>query len=322
MSNRIRPIQTSRAFLTKKMETVGDTLKKERLKLKKNLSSISLDTRIEVRKLKALEENNFSIFESPVSTKGFIKIYAEYLNLDSEKILAIYRRDFGEKVKIKEISSKKEDRNGVPWKLLYILLPLIFVLIILAYLYNQFSYFQNPPILEILEPENNITVEEDRIIIKGRTERDTIIEIENAKVPVDENAEFTTEFLLKPGDNVITVRATNSRNTSRESIEIIYVTYQPPEIEEIQEELIEEITLLLTIENSPTWIEIIVDDQMIVSQILPVGYSQEFPAKRNIGVTTGILQNTNVQINGDRRMLSQENFSIRCELLEGEINCN
>ncbi len=97
MNKRVASVNNSRIRLGQKMETVGDVLKKERKVQGKSLQSISLDTKIDTKKLRALEENNFKIFESPVSTKGFIKIYAEYLKLNPEKILAIYRRDFGEK---------------------------------------------------------------------------------------------------------------------------------------------------------------------------------------------------------------------------------
>ncbi len=323
MNNKVKPIHSSRIHWGTKMETVGDTLKKERIKQKKTLSQISLDTRIDVKKLKALEENNFTVFESPVSTKGFIRIYSEYLGLNSEKILAIYRRDFGEKVQKQESKTAKEEKNKFSWKYISLIIPLLILIFTLNYLYNQFSDFQNPPDLEIFEPKNNSTVNEDILTIEGRTDRDGIVEIGNLKVPVDENGKFLTKIPIEEGKNVITVKSISARNPARENVEILNITYEKieEEIVEEEEEKIEEILLKVRVENSPTWIEIIVDDQMIVSQVLQVGYENEFQAKRNIQVNTGILQNTKVEINGEGKGLSPEDFSIRCEIFEENLEC-
>ena len=308
------------------METMGDTLKKERIRQKKDLQTISLDTKIEKKKLKALEENNFQIFDSPVGTKGFIQIYSQYLNLNPEKILAIYRRDFGEKKeKHKIYTPKKEERKALPWKYFYLLIPLLLLISTLAYLYTQFSDFQNPPELKIIEPKNNIVVQEEIVEIKGITDDDAILEIGNSKIPVNTNGEFATNVSMKLGDNTITVRATSARNPARETIEILYITYEPPEEEiepeEEEEKKIDKVTLNVKVKNNPTWVEVIVDDQLILAQVLQPGYENDFQANRNVSVNTSILQNVEVEINGEQRGLSSETFEIRCEIVEDELEC-
>ncbi len=134
---------------------------------------------------------------------------------------------------------------------------------------------------------------------------------------------FLTKIPIEEGKNVITVKSISARNPARENVEILNIVYEKieEEIVEEEEEKIEEILLKIRVENSPTWIEIIVDDQMIVSQVLQVGYENEFQAKRNIQVNTGILQNTKVEINGEGRGLSPEDFSIRCEIFEENLEC-
>ncbi len=306
------------------METVGDILKKERKKQEKNLQSISLDTKIDTKKLRALEENNFKIFESPVSTKGFIRIYAEYLKLNPEKILAIYRRDFGEKkttTKNQENENMEAETKNFPFKYILLAIPAILVLLAIVYIYNQFADFQNPPELEILEPENNAEVYEENIAITGLTEEDAIVEIGNSKVPVDENGKFLTTIPVKEGENTITIRAISARNPSRETVELLYITYIPQEEEENDEE-IKTIELSVEVENHPTWVEIIVDDQLIVSRVLEIGYNEEFEGKRNVQVNTGIRESTKVKINGEQRGLSSETFGIRCEITEDELECS
>lgn len=338
MNKRVQSVNNSRVRLGQKMETVGDVLKKERKRQGKSLQSISLDTKIDVKKLKALEENNFKIFESPVSTKGFVKIYAEYLKLSPDKILAIYRRDFGEKkTTLKTQTEKKDDETkSFPFKYILLAIPAILILLTIVYIYNQFTDFQNPPELKILEPENNTQVEEESITIAGVTESDAIVEIGNSKVPVDENGEFTTTASVREGENTITIRATSARNPSRETVELLYITYVPKEEDDEEdsekdededkdseeEEKIEKIDLSVEIINHPTWVEIIVDDQLIVSRVLEVGYFEEFEGERNVQVNTGIRESTKVMINGEQRGLSSETFGIRCEIVEDEIECS
>ena len=74
------------------MITAGEVLKNKREKLGKSLDIVSLDTKIQKRFLQYIENNQISYFDSEVFLTGFIKIYAKYLNLDVDKILALYRR--------------------------------------------------------------------------------------------------------------------------------------------------------------------------------------------------------------------------------------
>ena len=74
------------------MVTVGEVLKNKREKLKISLDTASSETKIQKRFLQYIVKNEFFPFESEVFLTGFIKIYAQYLNLDVEKVLALYRR--------------------------------------------------------------------------------------------------------------------------------------------------------------------------------------------------------------------------------------
>ena len=87
------------------MITAGEILKNKREQLGKSLDNASSDTKVQKRFLKYIEQNEFSKFESEVFLTGFIKIYAKYLDLDVNKILALYRRSNP------EIKEKKPDNK-------------------------------------------------------------------------------------------------------------------------------------------------------------------------------------------------------------------
>lgn len=74
--------------------TIGEKLKNQRLKLKLTLSIAANETKIREDTLRQLEENDFTKFTSHLYTKGFIRNYAKYLNLDPAPLIAIYKRDY------------------------------------------------------------------------------------------------------------------------------------------------------------------------------------------------------------------------------------
>lgn len=310
----------------KTMLKVGDILRKRRLQLNKSFMEVSQETKIAVDRLKDIESNKFLTFESSIYIRGFIKIYASYLELDVPKILAIYRRDISTITQKKE-PSKKEDSekpriNSFSWKSIYLVGLVVLAIGVLFYLYIQFYNFRNPPRLTLITPTESTTVQEEKITLKGITEEESKIEINGQVIALKDDDTFEKEIVLKPGENILTIKAYNSRNPSNDTTKIITITYEVP-VEEEKEEivLIDSLNTEIEIKNSATWIEVIIDDQLIISQILPIGYKKSFEAKRNVKIVTGILANTFVTINGEKKELSELN-SISCMLENNTISCN
>jgi cytoskeleton protein RodZ len=73
------------------MKKVGDTLKAAREEKDISIESAAAETNISVRYLAALEANDFSSFPSETYLNGFLKSYAEFLGLDAERMLTLYR---------------------------------------------------------------------------------------------------------------------------------------------------------------------------------------------------------------------------------------
>ena len=72
------------------MESYGTILKNKREEKGLELETISRETSITSTYLKALEEENAVVFPGEPYLVGFLKIYAEYLGLDSQKLLQLY----------------------------------------------------------------------------------------------------------------------------------------------------------------------------------------------------------------------------------------
>src|SRR6185436_17682819 len=63
-----------------------------------DLNRAERDTKIRVRYLSALERGDYRDLPGAVYTKGFLRNYAIYLNLDPEDVLRQWRRERGDQV--------------------------------------------------------------------------------------------------------------------------------------------------------------------------------------------------------------------------------
>jgi len=77
------------------MESIGENLREARHHKKVSLEDASRATRIKIDILEQLESDEFDRLAAPTYTKGFLKLYAEYLGLDAPSIVAAYLRSQG-----------------------------------------------------------------------------------------------------------------------------------------------------------------------------------------------------------------------------------
>jgi cytoskeletal protein RodZ len=72
------------------MSSLGATLSAAREARGVSHSEAAAATNIKVQHIEAIEQNDFSGFAAPAYAKGFIRIYAEYLGLDSAPLVKQY----------------------------------------------------------------------------------------------------------------------------------------------------------------------------------------------------------------------------------------
>lgn len=125
------------------MKTAGQILTQTRKRKRIGLDRAAKATRIKTDYLQALEEDNYQKLPSLTSAKGFLKNYAEFLGLSSEKILAVFRRDFsGDKAG--ELLSQEKARPLTSLKLTWTpRLTTIVVIFILGSLFLAYLIWQH-----------------------------------------------------------------------------------------------------------------------------------------------------------------------------------
>ena len=191
------------------MKTVGQILKNCRLEKRISLEEVAEVLKIRKEFLRALEENDFSILPSYTSSVGFLKNYADFLGLSPDSLIAIFRRDFS---KPNTFVHQKVKHIRINWgpKLMLILIITFSILGLGGYLGYQYFSFNKPPYIEVFSPLEGEKFFQDKVEIKGKTQPDAILTINDIPVFPSLEGEFRYELEIFPGENKIVVVAKNS----------------------------------------------------------------------------------------------------------------
>lgn len=76
-------------------ESIGEILRQARHNKRASLEEASRATKIKLEILEKLESDEFDRLAAPMYTKGFLKLYSEYLGLDSQSVVDSYLRSSG-----------------------------------------------------------------------------------------------------------------------------------------------------------------------------------------------------------------------------------
>jgi cytoskeletal protein RodZ len=193
---------------------LGERLRGQREKKGITLEQAAADTRIREKFLAALESGDYKSLPGAVYTKGFLRNYAEYLDLDTEELLPLFQRERGQP-EPQQTKTFKPYRPVVHNSLIF--RPVIFVPVILialvglfaGYIYYQFSTFAVKPRLEIMEPATDLIATSGDLIVRGVTVADGRLRINAFPGPTifdlkpDPDGQFAVTIALKPGANHI-----------------------------------------------------------------------------------------------------------------------
>jgi cytoskeleton protein RodZ len=73
---------------------IGSTLRETRVRRKTTLQQAEDDTKIRVKYIQAMENDDFDLMPSAAYVKGFLRTYSEYLGLDADVMIEEYRSRF------------------------------------------------------------------------------------------------------------------------------------------------------------------------------------------------------------------------------------
>ncbi|MDP9245181.1 MAG: helix-turn-helix domain-containing protein [Chloroflexota bacterium] len=198
------------------MARLGEALRQQREQMGVTMQQATEDTRIRGKFLQAIESGDYQSLPGTVYTKGFLRNYAEYLNLDPEEMVALYTGERG---------GSEPARTFAPMRPLvkrtFIFTPTVLVpVLVLAgialfagYIYYQFTNFAVAPHVDITDPATDAVSQVAEYTVKGKTNpegritvrvspgQDTINDVHPAS-----DGTFSVTVPLKPGPNHVEIQ--------------------------------------------------------------------------------------------------------------------
>lgn len=198
------------------MKTAGDLLKAKRQALELTIDHVAQKTKLKANYLVALESSDFDSLPSATFAKGALKNYAKVLHIDPEVVLAMFRRDFsqnekGEIIPRGLVEPVVKKTSFIPVNLI---LGVVAILAFLGFLSFQLISWWSLPKLTLLQPQNGEAYGE-KVTVKGITEKDATITINNQQVIVDQSGNFSLDLVFASGTQSVLVEAKNRQNKTR-----------------------------------------------------------------------------------------------------------
>lgn len=196
------------------MRTAGQVLKEERERKFYTLDEIEKATKIRKELLEALEAGQYPKLPPPTFVQGFIKNYGKFLGLNTEKLLAIYRREFSEvkyPPRVLETFSNPVDQKKFRLTPARVLGSVILGLVIIffAYLWFEYRFLAGGPFLEVTQPVNELNTGAAMVQVIGRTDPEAKLSINNQEIGVDLEGKFSQEIKLTNDMNTIVISSTS-----------------------------------------------------------------------------------------------------------------
>ena len=236
-------------LMDKDVHTIGEILKNARVSQKKDLDTVSEELYIRKHYLSAIEEMDLENIPPMPYCIGFVRSYAKYLGLNSDRIVNSYKQFLsGEEPEEEEPLSVEEISETSSPRLKHIL----FGVLGLAVLLIAWSVL---PISEDVEEykEDNTSIVTEPIIVEEDAdednidEEDLIEEIEEDEVPLEE---------VKKEEK----KETRAQKTS---------------------------SGLQFVLSGSSWIELKNGSRTLINGIRPKGYKYEIPNEKGLTITVG-----------------------------------
>jgi len=222
-------------FCKKKIKsrlTLGEKFQQVRKRKKISLLQAEIGSKVRSKYLEAIELGKWDQLPQEVYVRGFVLSYAKFLEITEAQILPLYESESailrekadGNKISYNQTIETNKKVLITPRLLAFSALG-VFVLGMVSYIVIQLSDFAGNPNLKITEPQNNAVYEIDSIDMSGITDDDTVVMINEEKVPVTSDGHFALNLKLHKGINVIKVKAVNK--IQKETSEVFTVEYKP-----------------------------------------------------------------------------------------------
>jgi len=207
------------SFIQKKLpsgKNLSAIIRAERLSRQLSLEQVALETAITFKYLKALEEGNYNLLPGEVYVKQFIKKLSDFFKLNQQFLIKIYQEEKqNQDLLIKVASSIPKNylrKNFFDPKMINRIVIGCLIIIFIGYIAWEVKNIFTPPVLTIAAPVNQSVTTESSITIKGQTEPETTVLINNQEILTQSDGSFSQSVDLTIGLNVFKISASKKRS--------------------------------------------------------------------------------------------------------------
>ena len=194
-----------------------DRLKETRIKQGVSLKEAAECIGVSVKYLERIEAGDYKNLPADVYVCGFLKKYAEFLELPVQEIADFYQKEkrIFYNIHGADNAEKKYFNNGffskiyVTPKIISFFAIVIAAIFIISYFIYEVGFLVSPPKLIMENLVQDMEIFEQKFNVIGRTDYDSFVKINGQNITVDENGYFNKEINLSDGVNVLEIKAVN-----------------------------------------------------------------------------------------------------------------
>lgn len=209
------------------MKTLNQVLKAARQEQRLSVITLHQRTTVPVAVIEALEAGEYAALPPVSLVQGFLQLLSEELNLDSQAVLALYRRDGVSTLDHSAPRTKRSWRQIVryhlfsPKGLSWGVAGLILSLAVLGIAW-QWWHLSQPPELTLTSPTENQVIQ-NPVEVTGHTQVENTVTINTEVVSIDPEGNFSASLHLLPGDRTLVIEATDQRGRTRQVVRFLRV---------------------------------------------------------------------------------------------------
>jgi cytoskeletal protein RodZ len=207
------------------MKTVGQLLHAARKSKGLSLDQLSSLTKIDVKYISALEDDNYSSLPSETFVKGFIRNLSIRLDCNPDELISIFRRDYRIPAEGSKTIRRKQISGFGNLTSSHVLPFILGGIVFTVYLIFQFRAILSPPKLDIVRPSSG-SVLVSPIEIEGTTDVDASISVGNdIQAKPDNSGHFLVRVSLPIGETTLEIKSVNRfSRTATKKIPLIIVS--------------------------------------------------------------------------------------------------
>lgn len=300
---------------------VGGMLHDARIKKGYKLEDVAKELYIRKSFLEAIESSNYEEIPEPPYGIGFIRSYAEFLGLNSARIVQLFKEETDAKNQKEDVYVLEPQAEAtMPNKKYLGISVLAVVLLYVAWLgYNKAQFEEEVPasagediIAEVSAPQANdnfpLKVEEFATVETIATEEpsEPLPVIDTTTTPAEENPQVTvSEENFVEAPKAEEAKQEVKENLVAEEAQTTTQVSETPKTEEVAKEVKQEKKVStkagsrVTIKvNKETWVEVKDNKKLWLSKVLQAGDSYQVPAGEGTILSVGRFDAVDVEIDG------------------------